>query len=76
MLKGKVGADDVGDNKTEGTAISLEHCDATDFEESRDGQRNGQAVLHRKAGRDKATCQRSHRVGQPKGNEVSRCESF
>ena len=76
MLKGKVGADNVGDNKTEGTAISLEHCDATDFEESRDGQRNGQAVLHRKAGRDKATCQRSHRVGQPKGNEVSRCESF
>lgn len=76
MLKGKVGADDVGDNKTEGTAISLDHCDATDFEESRDGQRNGQAVLHRKAGRDKATCQRSHRVGQPKGNEVSRCESF
>ena len=76
MLKGKVGADNVGDNKTEGTAISLDHCDATDFEESRDGQRNGQAVLHRKAGRDKATCQRSHRVGQPKGNEVSRCESF
>ena len=76
MLKGKVGADDVGDNKTEGTAISRDHCDATDFEESRDGQRNGQAVLHRKAGRDKATCQRSHRVGQPKGNEVSRCESF
>lgn len=76
MLKGKVGADDVGDNKTEGTAISLDHYDATDFEESRDGQRNGQAVLHRKAGRDKATCQRSHRVGQPKGNEVSRCESF
>ena len=67
MLKGKVGADDVGDNKTEGTAISLDHCDATDFEESRDGQRNGQAVLHRKAGRDKATCQRSHRVGQPRG---------
>ena len=67
MLKGKVGADDGGDNKTEGTAISLDHCDATDFEESRDGQRNGQAVLHRKAGRDKATCQRSHRVGQPRG---------
>ena len=76
MLKGKVGADDVGDNKTEGTAISLDHFDATNFEESRDGQRNGQGVLHRKAGRDKATCQRSHRVGQPGGNKVLRWESF
>ena len=76
MLKGKVGADNVGDNKPEGTAISRDHYDATDFEESRDGQRNGQRVHHRKAGRDKATCQRSHRVGQPKGNEFSRCESF
>ena len=76
MLKGKEGADNVGDNKPEGTAISRDHYDATNCEESRDGQRNGQAVLHRKAGRDKATCQRSHRVGQPGGNEVSRCESF
>ena len=76
MLKGKVGADNVGDNKPEETAISRDHYDATNCEESRDGQHNGQSVLHRKAGRDKATCQRSHRVGQPKGNEVSRCESF